>query len=471
MIQPAKHLRIGLFLISLMLAGFAWTDSEPASFPRADGYRGIWYSNQPSKDKYIYKYSGGLGTYCAKHFPHAIYAPQVNKTFFVFGGTKGVDEKNPLLIMASYYDHNTGLVPKPVIVMEKGTSDAHHNPVLCIDADGMLWIFASAHGGKDGFIWKSRKPFSIDSFEQILKKEFTYPQPVFMENFGISLFFTKYTGGRELYVNSSVDGFDPQKDVKLAGFGGHYQSSGSYGSKRATIFNWHPPKGGLNARTNLYYMESNDFGQTWTTVDGKPLTLPLGSPQNDALVRDYQKEGLLVYLKDLNFDEKGNPVFLHVVSRGYESGPENGPRLWMIAHWQGDRWEFKKVAASDHNYDMGSIYIEDDGAWRVIGPTDPGPQAFGTGGEMVMWVSLDRGRSWKKEQQLTQDSPRNHTYARRPLNAHPDFYAFWADGDAFKPSESQLYFTNRDGTNVWMLPVKMEEDFQKPVSVTLEKEQ
>ncbi|MGC9326388.1 MAG: hypothetical protein ACP5I1_02025, partial [Candidatus Hinthialibacter sp.] len=62
--------------------------------------------------------------------------------------------------------------------------------------------------------------------------------------------------------------------------------------------------------------------------------------------------------------------------------------------------------------------------------------------------------------------PRNHTYARRPLKAHPDFYAFWADGDAFKPSESQLYFCNRDGTNVWMLPVKMEQDFQKPISVT-----
>ncbi|MGC9326389.1 MAG: BNR-4 repeat-containing protein, partial [Candidatus Hinthialibacter sp.] len=404
MMHPAYPIRNGFFLIAFLLAGFAWADSEPALFPRADGYRGIWYSNQPSKDKYIYKYSGGLGTYCAKHIPHAIYAPQVNKTFFVFGGAKGVGEKNPLLIMASYYDHESGLVPKPVIIMEKGTADAHHNPVFCIDADGFLWIFASAHGGKDGFIWKSRKPYSIDSFEQILKREFTYPQPVYLDNFGISFLFTKYTGGRELYFNSSVNGFDPEKDVKLAGFGGHYESSGSYGNKHATIFNWHPPKGGLNARTNLYYMETNDFGKTWTTVDGKPLSLPLDSPQNDALVRDYQKEGLLAYLKDLNFDEKGNPAFLHVISRGYESGPKNGPRLWMIAHWQGDRWEFKKVAASDHNYDMGSLYIEEDGVWRVIAPTDPGPQAYGTGGEMVMWVSRDRGQSWTKARQLTQNS-------------------------------------------------------------------
>ena len=29
-------------------------------------YRGIWYMNQPSSDKYFYKYNGGLGTYCTK---------------------------------------------------------------------------------------------------------------------------------------------------------------------------------------------------------------------------------------------------------------------------------------------------------------------------------------------------------------------------------------------------------------------
>lgn len=52
-----------------------------------DGYRGIWYMNMPSNDGYVYKYSGGLGTYCAKHQPFAIYCREVNKTFFCYGGT------------------------------------------------------------------------------------------------------------------------------------------------------------------------------------------------------------------------------------------------------------------------------------------------------------------------------------------------------------------------------------------------
>jgi hypothetical protein len=81
---------------------------------------------------------------------------------------------------------------------------------------------------------------------------------------------------------------------------------------------------------------------------------------------------------------------------------------------------------------------------------------------MAMWLSRDRGRSWTRTRQLTRDSARNHSYARAPVNAHPDFYALWADGDAKKPSESSLYFTNRAGSRVWRLPVAMKEDFARP---------
>ena len=49
---------------------------------KGTGYRGIWYMNQPSGDEYVYKYSGGLGTYCAKHKPFAVYCEKVKKTFF-----------------------------------------------------------------------------------------------------------------------------------------------------------------------------------------------------------------------------------------------------------------------------------------------------------------------------------------------------------------------------------------------------
>ena len=71
-----------------------------------------------------------------------------------------------------------------------------------------------------------------------------------------------------------------------------------------------------------------------------------------------------------------------------------------------------------------------------------------------MWESADGGRTWQMGRRLTEASTHNHTYVRRPVNAHPDFYAFWADGHGRRPSTSSLYFSNRDG-DVFRLPSTM----------------
>jgi len=426
---------------------------------KADGYRGIWYFIKQA-DELKYKYSGGLGTYCADHIPTAVYAPEVNKTFFVYGGTKGLDAEQPLLEMIGCYDHATGMASRPTVVMEKGTGDAHHNPVLSIDGKGYLWVFCPSHGGKDGFIYKSRAPYSIEAFDRMLQKEFSYPQPWYVEDSGFVFLFTKYTRGRESYVSTSPDGVNWSEDRKIVGFDGHYAVSWSCGKKLGTAFNWHPG-GKLDARTNLYYMETPDLGRTWTDAAGKPLVIPLDSPKNGALLHDYQKEGLLVYVNDLNYDAGGHPVIFFNLSRGFESGPKNGERICMTARWTGKSWDLRRVTTTDHNYDMGSLYIEEDGTWRIIAPTDPGPQAWCTGGEMVMWTSGDQGKTWTRARALTSGSARNHTYARRPVNAHPDFYAIWADGDALNPSESHLYFASKSG-EVRVLPFTMTRDEAMP---------
>jgi len=181
-----------------------------------------------------------------------------------------------------------------------------------------------------------------------------------------------------------------------------------------------------------------------------------------ALVHDYRSEHRNVYMKDLAFDSAGRPVILYVTSGGWESGPKNDPRIWQTARWTGSEWDIQGTITSDNNYDSGSLYVERDDLWRIIGPTQPGPQRYNPGGEVAVWTSGDQGRTWTMEAQLTHDSRYNHTYCRKPIDAHPDFYAFWADGNAREKSESRLYFTNRDGTHVWRLPVKMTGDFARP---------
>ena len=433
---------------------------------KADGYHGIWYSNQPTGDEYVYKYSGGLATYPQQHSPIAIYAPAARKTFFCYGGS--LPGRQELLVMVSYYDHVSRQVPRPRILLNRKTDDAHDNPVLGLDERGHVWVFANSHGtARRSYIFRSTAPYSIDEFERVWEGNFSYANPRWVSGEGFLFLHTRYErGGRSLYWMTSRDGLTWSEPQLLARVElGHYQIVQQAGRRVATAFNFHPAPFGLNARTNLYYLETTDMGRTWKTVDGRPAPVPVTRPEHPALVHDYRSEGLLVYLKTLEFDRAGRPVILFLTSRGFEPGPKNDPRVWRIAHWTGDSWEIRELFTSDHNYDFGSLYIEDNRVWRIIAPTDPGPQPYCTGGEMVMWISRDEGKTWQRARSLTRNSSRNHTYARKPVNAQPDFYALWADGDAKKFSDSALYFTNREGTAVWRLPQRMSSEFAKPERV------
>ena len=436
-----------------------------AAFPRVDGYRGIWYTlGQPCE--YGDKYSGGLGTYTAKHVPTAWHAAEAGKTFFVYGGSRGGETY--LLNMVSYYDHERGVVPQPVVVHDKGgVDDPHDNSSISVTPDGHVWVFVAGRANaRPGFKYRSVKPYEIDEFELVEEqKEMAYPQPWYLKGEGFCHLFTKYTGLRELYWSRSDEAgrvWTPHR--KLAGIEGHYQTSRLRDGRIITAFNRHIGQA-ADGRTDLYFLQTDDMGETWRTLDGTAIDPPLTEADNPARVRAFSDEGLKVYMKDIDFDADGQPVVLVVTSRAFEPGPGGDPRTWTICHGTADGWRFHEVTRSTHNYDMGSLYCEADGTWRIIAPTEPGPQHWGTGGEMAVWTSSNRGETWTRLRQITRDSERNHAYARRPVNAHPDFYAFWADGNPDEHSPSYLYFTNRDGTNVRRLPYDMTDDFQTPESV------
>lgn len=436
--------------------------TSPAQFYRvkklpspgyADGYRGIWFT-LGQFSTYGDKYSGGLGTYTANHVPIAIYCTEVNKTFFVYGGT--IKDQQHLLIMASYYDHATQQVPRPTLVLDKqGVNDPHDNAALAIDDHGYVWVFVSGRAtARPGWKFRATKPYSVADFELVRQDEMTYPQPRFISGFGFVNLFTKYTNGRELYWETSANGINWSAHQKLAGIGGHYQVSNVRADGMiASFFNRHPG-GDVDKRTDLYYVQTTNGGATWTTAAGVPLSLPLITTNNPARVIDYASQGKLMYTCDLNFDTNGRPVLLYVVSSHYQPGPEGDPRTWTVARWTGTQWLTSAVCQSDHNYDMGSLYILPD-KWLIIGPTQTGLQVWQTGGEMALWTSLNQGQTWTITRQITANSLYNHTYARRPLNAKDPFFVFWADGNATNLSPSRLYFGNSAGTQVWQLPYNM----------------
>jgi hypothetical protein len=443
------------------MAGATCTPEASTAGESADGYRGIWYMNQPTGDEHAYKYSGGLGTYPQQHAPIAVYSKAANKTFFCYGGATG--KPNELAAMVSYFDHATGRVPRPRIVLVKPTGDAHENPTLQIDETGHVWVFSNTHGpAGNSYIFRSASPYSIDEFDEVARTNFSYSQPHVVPGEGFLFLHTRYHSGRRLHWMTSPDGREWSAAQPLAQIAqGHYQISQRHGNRVATAFNYHPHEGGLNARTNLYYLETPDMGATWRTIDGTPVTTPLTDAVNPALVHDYEADARLVYLKDLNFDAAGRPVILYLTSGGYAPGLGSGKREWFTADWTGEAWQIRPFTTSDHNYDYGSLYM-DANEWRIIAPTDPGPQPHGTGGEMVLWTSRDEGATWIRVKELTPGSQFNHTYARRPVDAHPQFYALWADGNPLAASVSRLYFTDREGSRVWRLPIQMNGDLGAP---------
>jgi len=486
MVMRRRRARVGagLFVTGLLVgvmlaAGRASHGTEPFTPPRDDGYRGIWYANQALDPQTAggqrYKYSGGFATYPQQHAPIAVHAPAVGKTFFVYGGSDPAAAGGALVHMVSSYDHATGTVPRPVRLLAKGTGDAHDNPVLSIDSAGHLLVVSPAHGtARPASIHRSVRPHDPGAWERVDAANRSYPQVWWLPGAGrFLLLHTRYVEGqRTLRLASSADGRAWTDPVLFAhAEKGHYQISARdpRGDRVGTAFDVHPDHGrpgtGLDWRTNLSYAESRDGGATWTSADGRPVALPITSAASPALVRDYRAEGKSVYLKDLAFTAAGRPVILFLTAAGFRPGPAGEPREWWTAAWNGSAWDFRPLAASDHAYDHGSLHCDDDGTWRVVAPTAPGPQPGGAGGEMVMWTSRDEGRSWSARP-LTAASAFNHGYARTPPGAHPGFHALWADGSPLEPSPSRLFFCTRDG-RVFRLPERMEGDVAVPEEITL----
>lgn len=451
------------------------------------GYRGIWYSIGKTGDEYVHKYSGGLGTYPANHYPFSVYAPAVQKTFFCYGGVTD-STSTELCHMVGVYDHKSGLVSRPTMLLNKQTDDAHDNPIIQLDDKGYVWIFSTSHGTeRPSFIHRSRQPYQISGFERIDATKlsetgqrvpfnnFSYVQSYYQPGRGFLNLMTHYDRGVLLYgadkprrttsFITSPDGVNwaAWQDIGVMEEG-HYQTSGQWGRKIGTSFNVHPNTkvgSGLDYRTNLYYIDTADFGKTWRTAGGKLVSLPLADTHTSALVKDYRTEAKNVYINDLNYDSAGRPIILYITSKGPEPGSRNGPYQWQTAHWTGKEWIIQPVTTSDHNYDMGSLYVKGK-VWQIIGPVGGGPQPFGTGGQLTMLESRDTGKTWKSKRTLTPGSARNQAYPRRPVNAHPDFYAFWADGDARQFSASMLYFCNATG-QVYQLPATMHANLEKPI--------
>jgi len=434
---------------------------------KVDGYKGIWFELGKSSP-YGDKYSGGLGTYTANHRPLAVYCPEVQKTFFVYGGTTRSDKRH-LLCMIGAYDHSNNTVSKPTIVFDKGqVDDPHDNASMLVDQKGFIWIFISGRSNiRNGYIYRSQRPYKIDHFDQVIGLNMTYPQAWQSADGSILLLYTKYENIRELYFRTFSDTHFNYSEEKLAAIRmpneqstGHYQISCLHGNKIGVFFN-RTPQGNVDKRTDLYYIQTFDRGETWENIQGEKIHLPIVDSQTNSIVYNYTKENKNIYLNDINFDQHGFPICLYIKSGGAFPGPQNEPYEWVLTKWDGSKWFSSVLFCSDHNYDMGSLFINKN-KWNIVAPSKEGNKPFTMGGELCIWESDDEGHTWAMKKQITNKSNYNHSYVRRVVNGKAPFNYFWVDGDPEEISNSNLYFGDIEG-NVFQLPYKMKNEYQEPI--------
>ncbi len=444
------------------------TATAPASQPTAaaDGFR-LWACpTPPVKGAAIAGESEPPFSYRS---PWAVYVPDVQKTFFVYVGAalqdNAPDAKPRPAILAAFYDHQSGTVARPVIVCQNPQTDGCPEAALTLDEQGYLHVFVSNGPKGRSHIYRSHAPHAIDGFEDIFQASFINPQPWHLPKHGFLLVHLQPREGKNLLCfSTSPDGRAWSEPKVLADLApGYRMVSGRYNEKVGVAFAYDEQPG---EPTDLFYLETRNFGSTWQTTSGAAVDLPLGKPDGPALIRDYRSTRRIVYPKDLNFDRMGNPTVVYMAAPGPRSRVRQKRRVWYTARWFRD-WEITGLITSDHNLDAGCLHITQEYQFRLIAPTHPGPQPDTAGGDILMWISDDQGRSWGRYL-LTADKQFNHQDARRPLDTSDDLYAFWVSGDMEKGGHGRIFFCNKRGA-VFGLPEIMDGPTTRPVEVPVQR--
>ena len=418
--------------------------SAPRELPAS--HRGIWYAcgQVNTLPGHEHVYSGPMATYCVWHRPMAVYAPECDTTFFVYGNA----DNAPAI---SAYDHRRGDFAEPVVLGANPDGDAHRNPTLLIDTEGFLHVFYGAHG-HPSHVLRSQAPWDISRWEaraDLDDPKGSYPQCWQLLPGELFVTYRHAPGWRCRVSRDGARSWEPplhlidfpreQGFENMSVYGISIAATGDF--PRRVHFTWSRLGGGTPEeiatkhlwarRYNVHYACSDDGGYTWRRSDGTPYDLPITEETAEKLY-DCGEHG--VWLKDIQLDPAGDPfiLFLDADVATYES-------TWKVARRAGEGWAIVDVTGSDHMYDDGGLLVLGADDLRVIGPTTPS-QPRQDGGEMDEWRSVDGGVTWERTRRLTAGSRYSHNCVKVVHNHERgpgDLRVFWSYGDSTSPPETR----------------------------------
>jgi hypothetical protein len=415
-------------------------------------FRGVWYGSgrQNTLPGHEFVYAGGKATYSAWHRPMAVYAPEVNKTFFVFG-----DAHNRPAI--SLFDHATARFAEPLALGTNPDGNAHRNPTLLIDEDRYLFVFYGYHGGAQPIaVLRSLYPLDMSAWTRmadLTDGNGSYPNPWQLLSGEIIVPHRQPSGW--CFTKTRDQGVTWGETVELASFDTYESTSTVYGMTLAETgpcprrihFVWSRLGGGSEEairtkhlwarRYNVYYARSDDGGDTWQRSDGSIYQLPV-SEESAELVYKSGERG--TWLKDILVTPDGHPLILFL-----DGDADTYVSTWKIARRTHKGWEFVDLATSDHMYDGGAFCAMGPNDIRLYGPSAPA-QPGCDGGNIEEWQSTDGGKTWAKVRTLTHGADRSHNHVKTVRNhqqSDGQFRVMWSCGDGRSPpgsTEVHLYY-------------------------------
>lgn len=374
--------------------------------------------------------------YDRRQRPPSVYLDGKVHIVFNAGGERGGAPKSRTYPMILTYDPLTGEF-SDVMTLGPSSRDHHYGPVIWADEDGYLHVLYGCHR-TPGTHLISKQPgvigMSLEAWRQgpQIAPGISYPTVHRIADNRELIYFR--TGGHISSWTYRISGdkgeswIGPEQDVTDMDSKGRFEWS-SYqctlpsqdGRFLHVVFTAYDdnrdddPKRSYNARYhhevsngwkyNLYYVKIDLETQVVTNFEGDAMTTPIDIDQADARCRIWDTQGRGAGVPpDIALDENGDPAFLHCLSE--ETTKDHN--YWFVRRENG-KWEKTAIAPSNHQWNSCHLHRDKNGAFHAYlvvgeGYLDTGGymDSYG-GGRIEEWISLDMGKSWQRNRDLTPD--------------------------------------------------------------------
>ncbi|MCP4642268.1 MAG: hypothetical protein GY851_17620, partial [bacterium] len=314
-------------------------------------------------------------------------------------------------------------------------ADDHGRPALIVDMQGYIHVVFGGHGGFPKFgrnelgAWGkgkqthvvSKNPRDLSEWKELenISPFGTYSQFVKMDNGDIYLFYRHGSHRSNWVYQKSTDNcrtFAPpvsvlkhktrEEDPNIHDAWYAWFENGLADTVTASYI-YHPcaVRGHTKERYNAYYMQMDCTDDSWQTVRGQALTLPVTKEQADVLTLVCNTGGERSNHGTCRMDSEGNP---HVFFR-------QGPGQVRYFRWMGDSWFGPVAVTGQHKSQDGDFVVESSERVRMLLSNSTPEQ-----GEVRWWETSDGGRTWEKGASLVSSPQTSYRVSTLVRNGHPD---------------------------------------------------